>query len=111
MSNLSLTLQDCKALFECYEKMADAARENDWQTLIRHGEQATRIRETAEKRRPVLVMSAAEQKEIAELIRRIQFLDGEVRSHAMPMLDSTRKLLSGAVRNRAVHSAYGAHGP
>lgn len=111
MNGVSLTLDDCKALLECYQAMAMAATDNDWDTLVEHEKRAARLREAAGKRRPVNILNDAEQKEMAELIERILFLDGEVRSHTDPALESLRKMLSGAVRGRAVHAAYGAHGP
>ncbi len=111
MSGVSLTLDDCKALLECYQAMATAAADNDWDALTEHEKRAARVREAASKRQPVNILNDAEEKEMAALIERILFLDGEVRSHAGPALESIRKMLSGAVRGRTVHAAYGAHGP
>lgn len=109
--NLTLTLSDCKALLGHYEAMAAAAGENDWDRLAERGLQASRLREEIAARRTIAVPSESEQQEIRALVERILFLDGEVRSHANPALESIRKMLSGAVRGRVVHTAYGAHGP
>lgn len=110
-SNVSLTPDDCKALLKHYEKMAEAARENHWDTLAELEQQSAQLRDEIIGRHTSGMPSEAEQREIAALIERILFLDGEIRSHASPVLESTRKLLSGAVRGRTVHTAYGAHGP
>lgn len=110
-TQLTLTLDDCQQLLALYEAMAAAANDNQWETLFRLETQATAIRNAASQRPPVVVADAQNAAEMARLIEQILFFDREVRSHALPQLESTRKMLSGSIRNRAVHAAYGAHGP
>ena len=48
-----------------------------------------------------------EQIALAASIRSILALEREIRTHVEPMLESTRKLLSTTVRDKAVRNAYG----
>ncbi len=103
-----LTPTDCATLLKHYEAMADAARANDWDRLIELETLTVAIRNAANHPLPPLSEIPQEQQEMAATIRRILELDAEIRTHAGPFLESTRKLLSGAVQDRRVRAAYGA---
>lgn len=104
-----LTLDNGTRLLALYETMAEAARANDWDTLAALGEDAEMLRRTAATdTRNASSLPAADQHQLAELIGRIQTLDSEIRLHAEPAHESTRKLLTTSVRGRNLRNAYGA---
>lgn len=93
--------------------MVEAARANDWDRLV------TLEREMAALRDEIMRAAGASQEPLgateaarkAELIAAMLENDVEIRQHVEPWLASVRKLLSGAARDRAVRTAYGAFGP
>ena len=92
-----------------YLAMLTAAENNEWESLVgleREAAETCRLlRETSESQ----LDDQSTQAE--DLIREILALDGEIRTHVQPFLDSTRKLLSGVVRDNNVRKAYGTFGP
>lgn len=93
--------------------MVEAARANDWDRLVKLE------REMAALRDEILRAAVASQEPLgpseatrkADLIAAMLEDDVEIRKHVEPWLTSVRKLLSGAARDRAVRTAYGAFGP
>ncbi|AWI81615.1 MAG: flagellar protein FliT [Betaproteobacteria bacterium HGW-Betaproteobacteria-13] len=94
-------------LLSLYEAMAVAARENDWDQLAELEHAAADVRKSAQSASNGSVLSADEQRTLAGCIRSILELDREIRTHVEPALESTRKLLSTTVRDKAVRNAYG----
>ncbi|KON80236.2 flagellar protein FliT [Azoarcus sp. PA01] len=95
--------------------MVEAAQANDWDRLValEHEMAAIRVelmRIEADGRQPA-EQSEADAARKAALITAMLRNDEEIRRHVEPWLASTRKLLAGAQRDRAVRSAYGASGP
>lgn len=102
-----LTLDASDQLLGVYEAMALAAQQNDWDLLAELGRTAEEIRKAAQRVVVPVDQSPETKERIALTVRRILELDHEIRIHAEPALESTRKLLSGAVRDNAVRNAYG----
>ncbi len=105
-----LTLNDCMTLLRHYEDMAVAARNNDWDRLVELETLAVAVRDKASGPFPPPPGEPQVQQEMAAAIQRILELDAEIRTHAEPFLESTRKLLSGSVQDRRVRTTYGALG-
>lgn len=103
-----LTPDAATRLLALYEAMAQAAHDNDWERLDSLGTQAASLRAAAAADRSSPDgLSPESQQDLAVTIRRILELEGEIRIHAEPALESTRKLLSSSVRDRNVRNAYG----
>lgn len=98
----------CSQLLALYEAMAEAARANEWDRLAELEAASAKVRNAAIAA-PVDASTIAEdaQRDMAAMIGRMLELDAEIRTHAVPALESTRKLLSGTVRHRNVRQAYG----
>ncbi|MBR0564541.1 flagellar protein FliT [Azoarcus sp. L1K30] len=105
-----LTLEASNQLLSAYEAMALAAQQNDWDRLAELGRTAEEIRRAAQRAAVPVDQSPVNMEQIAKTVSRILELDQEIRIHAEPALESTRKLLSGAVRDNAVRNAYGNSG-
>lgn len=93
--------------------MLDAARANDWDRLVTLEREMAALRDeimrtTGASPEPLDTTAAARK---AELIAAMLEDDVEIRKHVEPWLASVRKLLSGAARDRAVRTAYGALAP
>lgn len=98
------------------QEMADAAGRNEWEKLEVLERQLANERDRLRTDEPGGEQSGeglSDEQLLrkAELITRILANTDEVRTHVDPFLDSTRKLLSGAVRDNNVRRAYGAFGP
>lgn len=103
-----LTLEQGARLLDLYDAMALAARDNDWERLAALGTDAQALREAAANDlRPAGTLSPPDQEKLAATIQRILQLDQQIREHAEPALESTRKLLSTSVRGRNVRNTYG----
>jgi len=98
-----------RALHDHYSTMADLARAGEWEELAALEQNARRI--CAKLEHSGTTAPAEDAAEIADLIARTLILDTEIRQHAEPVLESTRKLLSGHVRDQNVRKAYGAFAP
>ncbi len=96
-------------------QMADLAEANDWDRLAAAEREMAALRNELARQEPMLrqaeALSDGELARKAQLITAMLANDRTVRQHVEPWLQSTRKLLSGAARGRAVRAAYGAHGP
>lgn len=105
------------ALFESMSKvsaaMLDAARANDWDTLVALERDMAALRDEIQRveREEPLADAGTEAARKAELIAAMLENDREIRQHVEPWLASVRKLLSGSARDRAVRAAYGAFEP
>ena len=88
-------------------RMVEAARANDWDTLI------TLERSIAALRNSLLPdddsgnQSAGEVKIKSQLIQRILADDAEVRRHTEPWMEQVRKFLGSDAKRRDVEHAYG----
>ncbi|MCK9261019.1 MAG: flagellar protein FliT [Azoarcus sp.] len=102
-----LTPASSAQLLSLYEAMAAAARANDWDQVAALEHDAADLRKSAQNTSNGTVLSADEQHTLAGNIRSILELDREIRTHVEPALESTRKLLSTTVRDKAVRNAYG----
>lgn len=106
-----LTLENGSKLLALYDAMAQAARANDWERLAALGADADALRKAASSDiRPASTLMPQDQERLAMTIRRILELEREIREHAEPALESTRKLLSSSVQGRNVRNAYGSAG-
>lgn len=101
-----LTPESCRELLALYEAMAEAAVRNDWSRLAELEAASSELRKAAAPAGTAGLPDAA-QREMATMIQRMLELDADVRSHAEPFLESTRKLLSGTIRRRNVRDTYG----
>lgn len=101
-----------ESMAEVSAAMVEAARANDWDRLTGLERESATLRdalmrlEPAGRQQPGL--TEAERQRKAALAARILDNDREIRRHVEPWLESTRKLLSGSARERAVRNAYGA---
>ncbi|THF65704.1 flagellar protein FliT [Pseudothauera nasutitermitis] len=104
-----LTSTEANRLLSLYEAMLGVARDNDWDRLAELQQQAADLRDQSQARAP-LELTHADQEAVTATLQRILELDREIRTHAEPALESTRKLLSGSVLDRNVRNAYGKFG-
>lgn len=90
------------------QRMVDAARANDWETLIDLEQSIARLRDTLteEADRAADGLASAEKKR--ELIHRLLKDDAEIRRHTEPWMEQVRMFLTGNSRKQKVDSAYGA---
>lgn len=102
------------AQIEIYEQMSalsarmvEAARANDWETLIDLERAVASLRNTLmnEDGSPA---DPAEATHKRDLIQRILKDDAEVRRHTEPWMEQVRRFLSGGVRKQQVDKLYGA---
>ncbi len=91
--------------------MLDAARANDWDQLAALEREMAAARDELMRIEPngqqTGTLSEGEQLRKAALAAQMLDNDREIRRHVEPWLASTRKLLSGSSRERAVRAAYG----
>ncbi|WP_332674099.1 flagellar protein FliT [Aromatoleum sp.] len=91
--------------------MLDAARANDWDRLTALERGMAAVRDKLMRIEPngqqAETLTQAEQLRKAALAAQMLENDREIRRHVEPWLASTRKLLSGSSRERAVRAAYG----
>lgn len=92
--------------------MVEAARANDWDRLTGLERESAKLRDALIRLesggQPQAELTEAQRQRKALLLSRLLDDDREIRTHVKPWLDSTRKLLSGSVRERALRTAYGA---
>lgn len=90
------------------QRMVEAARANDWDTLIDLEQSVARLRNTLveEVARTADSVSSPERKR--ELIHRLLKDDAEIRRHTEPWMEQVRMFLSGNSRKQKVDRAYGA---
>ncbi len=88
-------------------RMVDAAKCNDWDSLISLERSVTELRaRLSEDDNADLSDSERERK--AELIQRILADDAEIRRHTEPWMEQVRQFLGGTRKKRQVNMAYGA---
>ena len=90
--------------------MVDAARANDWDRLAALEREMATVRDELMRIEPngqSGALTEGEQLRKATLAAQMLENDREIRHHVEPWLESTRKLLSGSSRERAVRAAYG----
>ena len=102
-----LTPTVARELLALYQQMYAAAESGDWDSLADFEREAAAVRRTAEKNSQPVALSPDDAAMLQQLITEILDLDRAIRLHAEPALESTRKLLSGSVKGRAMRNAYG----
>ncbi|WP_435750298.1 flagellar protein FliT [Thauera sp. AutoDN2] len=102
-----LTLDTARTLLSLYRQMHDAAEAGDWEALADLERQASTLRALAESPVEAAAPSEEDTAELQRLIADILELDRQIRLHAEPALESTRKLISSSVKGRALRDAYG----
>lgn len=97
--------QDMSALSA---RMVEAARANDWDTLIGLERSVAALRDALMAMDENAGLSDEEVGRKAALIRRILDDDAEVRRHTEPWMEQVRQFLGGNARRQQVERAYGA---
>lgn len=91
--------------------MVEAAQANDWDRLAMLEREMAKVRDELMRIEPngrqAGALTEAEQRRKATLAAQMIVDDREIRRHVEPWLESTRQLLTGSVRERAVRAAYG----
>ena len=88
-------------------RMVEAARANDWESLIDLERAVANLRETLTKD---AVSAGSDPREVEikrAMIQRILKDDAEVRRHTEPWMEQVRRFLNGDARKRQVDRAYG----
>lgn len=88
-------------------RMVEAARANDWDTLITLEHSIAALRNSLLPDDDNGDQSASELKLKSQLIQRILADDAEVRRHTEPWMEQVRKFLGSGAKRRAVEHAYG----
>lgn len=89
-------------------RMAEAARNNDWERLVALEQDVAHMRDNlavSENLPPPLTPDERTRK--LQLIRRILADDAEVRRYTEPWMESAKKFLGAGVRERSLRQAYG----
>lgn len=102
-----LTLDTARTLLSLYRQMHGAAEAGEWEALADLERQSSALRAVAESSSEAAAPSEEDTAELQRLIADILELDHQIRLHAEPALESTRKLISSSVKGRAVRDAYG----
>lgn len=89
-------------------RMVEAARANDWETLINLERSIAALRNSLLPEDDNGEQSAREVKLKSQLIQRILADDAEVRRHTEPWMEQIRRFLGSDAKRRAVENAYGA---
>lgn len=102
-------LDTLQLLLARYNEMLALAETNDWEALAAVGEECARLRSALQAADYMLEQaSPADLPLLQQNLEAILALDARIREHTIPCLESTRQLLSGAVRDRNLRKAYGA---
>ena len=88
-------------------RMVEAARANDWDTLIKLERSIAALRNSLLPDDDNGDQSPAELKLKSQLIQRILADDAEVRRHTEPWMERVRKFLGSDTRQRDVERPYG----
>lgn len=89
-------------------RMVEAARANDWDSLIRLEKSVVALRLSLAADDDNSRLTAAEIEAKRTLIQRILDDDAEIRRHTEPWMEQVRQFLGGSARRKQVESAYGA---
>ncbi|HMX16137.1 MAG TPA: flagellar protein FliT [Rhodocyclaceae bacterium] len=95
-------------------EMVEAARQGDWDRLIRLEKSVAALRDALiaqDAADPKGGALATEQEQKALLIQRILEDDAEIRRHTEPWMEKVRQFLGGNAKRRQVELAYGAGSP
>lgn len=87
--------------------MVEAARANDWETLIDLERSIAALRNSLLQDEDIDEHSGNELKLKSKLIQRILADDAEVRRHTEPWMEQLRKFLGSDAERRTVEQAYG----
>lgn len=90
-------------------RMVDAARRNDWDSLIELERSVSTLRLRLSREEDATNVDTRERERKAALIQRILADDAEIRRHTEPWMEQVRQFLGGARKKRQVEQAYGAH--
>jgi flagellar protein FliT len=91
-------------------RMVEAARANDWESLVDLEHAVAGLRETLTKDAGNDMPDPREAEVKRAMIQRILKDDAEVRRHTEPWMEHVRRFLNGDARKRQVDRAYGAGG-
>ena len=104
------TLRLFESMAAISASMVEAAQTNDWDQFAALEREMARVRDELMRIEPNGRQSGAhtegEQSRKAALAAQMLDNDREIRRHVEPWLASTRKLLCGSSRERAVRAAY-----
>lgn len=89
-------------------RMVDAARANDWESLITLESAVAVLRGKLMSEDSNVDLTDAELERKTRLIQRILEDDAEVRRHTEPWMEQVRKFLGSGAKQRQVERAYGA---
>jgi hypothetical protein len=104
-------LDTLQLLLARYNEMLTLAEANDWDALAAMGKECERLRAGLQTAGNFLDQASPDDLPLLqESLEAILALDARIREHTVPCLESTRQLLSGAVRDRNVRKAYAASG-
>jgi flagellar protein FliT len=104
------SLGQYEAMCRLTGRMAEAARENDWDLLSSLEQEVASIRDylSAQDAKGIIPrLNETQREHKRELILRMLADDREIRRHTEPWMASVRSLLAGAVTARNVRKAYG----
>lgn len=90
-------------------RMVEAARAQDWDTLINLEHSVAALRDSLLNEDDNSNLSSSALKLKSELIQRILADDAEVRRHTEPWMEQVRKFLGSGAKQRQVEQAYGIH--
>lgn len=106
---MATPLDTLQALLARYRDMLALAEANDWNALAGIGEECVRLRAGLQAAGDLLDHATpADLPALQETLQALLALDARIREHTVPCLESTRQLLSGAVRDGNVRRAYSA---
>jgi len=101
-----LTPEICSAMYQCYAAMLAAAQNNDLEALSAHEHRLAQLRMRAVEPRTPIELSRESIETMQTQIARMLEIDAQILEYVGPLLEETRKLLSGSVKDRAVRHAY-----
>lgn len=90
-------------------RMVEAARANDWETLITLERSVAILRDSVINDDDNSNLSSSELKLKSQLIQRILADDAEVRRHTEPWMERVRQFLGSGIKRQQVEHAYGAN--
>lgn len=101
-----LTPEICSAMYQCYTSMLAAAQNNDLEALSAHEHTLAQLRMRAVEQHTPIELSRESIETMHAQIARMLEIDAQILEYVGPLLEETRKLLSGSVKDRAVRKAY-----
>lgn len=102
-------LDELRTLLDHYTEMLALAEANDWEALAAVTAETVQLRDALQRAGALADFATPEDvPALRETLEAILALNRRICEHTVPNLESTRRLLSGAVRNRTVRAAYSA---